>query len=128
MNNDPVRIIIAVCLAAYGIYAATFAITAAAPPIVATLLVAWIVKAALAIVAAAAVWQRLAWDAVAVIALGAVIAAVWLFQGFVLGIVGYLYAIFAAVIAVAVALAIAAYLNGWLQFRIQAEPRSRTLS
>ena len=57
------------------------------------------------------------------IVLGAVVAATWLYQGFVLGIVAYLYAFFAAVVAILLTLAVVAYLNGWFGVRVTGGPR-----
>ena len=46
-----------------------------------------------------------------VVLLGVSIAATWLIEGFVLGIVAYLHALLVAVLAIVVALVIAAYVN-----------------
>jgi hypothetical protein len=43
--------------------------------------------------------------------LGACIAATWLIEGFVLGIITYLYALLVAVLAIVVAVVIAAYVK-----------------
>jgi hypothetical protein len=43
--------------------------------------------------------------------LGVSIAATWLIEGFVLGIVAYLHALLVAVISIVVGLVIAAYVN-----------------
>jgi hypothetical protein len=122
---DPIRIMIAIGLVLYGLYSASFLIAMAMPPVVTTLLITFIFKTVLAIAAAVAVWRGLSWDSLAVVVLGIVVAATWLFEGFVLGIVAYLYALFAAVIALAITLAIAAYLNGWFGFRVYVDSRSR---
>jgi hypothetical protein len=124
---DPVRVIIAVGLAAYGLYSATFLPAMAAPPVVVALFIAFLLKTVLAIAAAVAVARQLSWESLAVILLGVVVAATWLFEGFVLGIVAYLYAFFAALICLAVALAIAAYLSGWFRLHISTQSGSRPL-
>lgn len=112
MNGDPVRFVIAACLAAYGIYAASIASALIGAPSATIVLLLFVVEAVLAIAAAVGVWQRLAWGAPMVVVLGVIIAAKWLYQGFILGIVAYLYALLAAVLAVIIALLIAAYLSG----------------
>ena len=57
------------------------------------------------------VWRSQPWAAGVVVLLGACVAAMWLVEGFVLGIVAYLYAPLVAVLAIVVALVIAAYVN-----------------
>jgi hypothetical protein len=125
---DPIRLIIALCLLAYGIYNTSFVITLLSVSSGDTVLLAFLSKAVLAIAGAVAVWRRLAWDALAVVVLGAVVAASWLFDGFVLGIVAYLHALFAAIVALAVTLMIVAYLSGWFRFRVSIDSRSRRVS
>ena len=51
------------------------------------------------------------WAAGVVVLLGVSIAATWLVEGFVLGIVAYLHALLVAVLAIVVALVIAAYVK-----------------
>ena len=64
-----------------------------------------------AFAAAFGVWRAQRWAAGAVVLLGVAIAGTWLFEGFILGIVAYLYALLVAVIALVVTLVIAAYVN-----------------
>jgi hypothetical protein len=112
MNLDPIRLIIAVCLAIYGIYIAGLALSmTAAPPITFTFFF-FLIEAVLAIVAAFGVGRSQSWAPAAVLILGIVVAVRWLYQGFILGIVAYLYALMMALLAVVAALAVAAYLSG----------------
>lgn len=120
---DPILVCIALFLAGYGLYNVLFALPLLMVPPVTTLVFIFLLKAVVAFVAAAGVWQRQAWASFAVIVLGAVVAATWLYEGFVLGIVAYLYAFFAAVVAILLTLAIVAYLNGWFSVRVTGGPR-----
>lgn len=103
---------IVLCLAAYGIYMAAFLPGMLVPPTVVMLFVAFLLQAILAIAAAFGAARRLSWAPPIVVVLGAVAAATWLVEGFVLGIRAYLYALFAALLAIVIALAVAAYLSG----------------
>jgi Flp pilus assembly protein TadB len=64
-----------------------------------------------ALVAAVGVGRGQAWAAGVVLLLGGSIAATWLIEGFVFGIVAYLHALLVAVLAIVGALVIAAYVN-----------------
>lgn len=114
MNQDPIRVLVAATLAAYGVYAAGIASALIGASSATIVLLLFLVEAALAFAATVGVWRRLAWAAPMVVVLGVVIAAKWLYQGFILGIVAYLYALLAAVLAVVIALLIAACLSGRL--------------
>lgn len=67
------------------------------------------VLAALAGLAGVALWRRLAWAPVAIVALGCALAAVFVIDAIVLGIRPWLYALLGAVAAVLVALALAVW-------------------
>jgi membrane protein YdbS with pleckstrin-like domain len=75
------------------------------------LLLGFVLQAVCAVAAALGVWRGQRWAAGAVVLLGVAIAGTWLFEGFILGIVAYLYALLVAVIALIVTLVIAAYVN-----------------
>ena len=76
-----------------------------------SLLIGFVLQAVCALAAAVGVWRGARWAAGVVVLLGASIAATWLLEGFVLGIVAYLHALLVAVTAIVVALIIAAYVN-----------------
>jgi len=75
------------------------------------LLIGFVLQAVCALAAAFGVWRGRPWAAGVVVLLGLSIAATWLIEGFVLGIVAYLHGLVAAVLAIVVTLVIAAYLN-----------------
>ena len=109
---DPVRIVVAIGLAIYGIYMAGLALSmTAAPPLTVTFIL-FLVEAVLAVVTAYGVGRRQSWAAPAVLLLGVLVAVRWLYEGFILGIVAYLYALVMALLAIGLALAIAAYVSG----------------
>jgi hypothetical protein len=76
-----------------------------------TLLLIAVALAGYGVYAAFGVWRGQRWAAWAVVLLGVCIAGTWLFEGFILGIVAYLYALLAAGIALGVTLVMAAYAN-----------------
>jgi hypothetical protein len=104
-------ILIAGVLAAYGVWHAIYAITMLPAPSSALLLLAFILQAVLAILAAIGVWRQRRWAAAAVLGLGAAVAATALVEAFVLGIIGWLYALLIAVGAIVIALLLGAYLD-----------------
>jgi len=110
-DRTAVLLLIAVLLAGYGVYIAGHVPAMLVGQPVPLLLIGFVVQAVCALAAAFGVWRGLSWAAAAVVLLGVSIAATWLVEGFVLGIVGYLDALLVAVLAVVVALVIAAYLN-----------------
>ena len=75
------------------------------------LLIGFVLQVVCALAAAVGVWRGRPWAAGALVLLGASIAATWLIEGFVLGIVAYLHALLVAVPAIVVALVIAVYVN-----------------
>lgn len=111
MNRSTTRLLIAIALAVYGVYAASYVPAMLVGPSVPGLLVGFVLQAACALAAAIGVWRGRRWAAGAVVLLGASIAGTWLFEAFVLGIVAYLRALLVAVIALVIALIIAAYVN-----------------
>ncbi len=111
MNRSTALLLLAVALAAYGVYAASYVPAMLVGSSAPALLIGFVLQATCALAAAVGVWRHERWAAVAVAFLGASVAGTWLFEGFVLGIVAYLHALLVAVIAVITALVIAAYLN-----------------
>ena len=96
-------VVVAILLAAYGVYAGSFVPGMLVAPSSAVLPVAYIVQTALAFAAAVGVWLGRSWAANVILALGAVVAATWLIEAFALGLVAYLYAIGIAVVALVLA-------------------------
>jgi len=103
--------VIAVLLGVFGISRASYVLPMAARPASPVLLALFAAQAVCALAAAVGVWRGERWAAGLVIALGVAVAATAVFEGFVLGIVAYLYAVLIVVLALAVALGVAAYLN-----------------
>ena len=115
MNRSITLILIAVALAGYGVYAASYVLPMLTGPAMPALLVAFVLQAVCALAAAFGVWRHQRWAAGVVVLLGVCIAGTWLFEAFVLGIVAYLRALLVAVLAIILALAVARYLNGQRQ-------------
>jgi hypothetical protein len=111
MTSSGATIVLSIVLAAYSLYAASYIpglMVGIATPI---LLIGRAVEAVLACAAAVGVWTRRGWAAAFVVALALAIAAMWLVEGFVLGIVAYLYALGAAILVAAAGLACASYVR-----------------
>jgi hypothetical protein len=111
MDRPTTRLLIAVALAVYGVYAASFLPALLVGSLLA-LLIGFVLQAGCALAAALGVWRGGRWAAGAVVLLGICVAATWLFEGFILGIVAYLHASLVAVIALLITFIIAAYLKG----------------
>ena len=105
------RLLIAIALAAYGLYHAVLAIAMLPSPASLWLWLAFAVQAVLAIMAAAGVWRLRRWAGTVLLLLGVSVAATALIEAFVLGIIGWLYALLIAVAAIAIALLLGAYLE-----------------
>jgi hypothetical protein len=110
-DRSTVLLLIAVVLAGYGLYIAGYVPAMLLGQPVPLLRIGFVLQAVCALAAAFGVWRRLSWAAGVVVLLGVSIAATWLIEAFVLGIVAYLQALLVAVLAILVALIIAAYLN-----------------
>jgi hypothetical protein len=112
MNRSTTLLVIAVALAVYGVYAASYVpgMLAGAPAPI--LLVGFVLQAVCALAAAFGVWRGYGWAAGVLVLLGVSIAATWLVEAFVLGIVAYLRALLAAVIAMVVTVGIVAFVRG----------------
>ena len=98
-------------LLVYGVARASYVPAMAADPVSPALLALFVAQAVCALAGAVGVWRGDRWAAGMVVALGISVAATSVFQGFVLGIVPYLYVVLIVVIALAASLAVAAYLN-----------------
>jgi len=104
-------LLIAIALGVYGVYHAFYAIAMLPVPASLLLLLGFALQAALAIAAAVGVWREQAWAATALLLLGVSIAVTALIEAFVLGIIGWLYALLIAIAAIGIALLLAAYVN-----------------
>ena len=110
-DRSTALLLIAVALAGYGLYIAGYVPAMLLGRPVPLLLIGFVLQAVCALAAAVGVWGGQPWAAGVVVLLGVSIAATWLIEGFVLGIVAYLHALLVAVLAIVVALVIAAYVN-----------------
>jgi len=104
-------LLIAIGLAAYGVYHAFYAIAMLLAPASPLLLLAFALQAGLAILAAVGVWRQQRWAAAALLLLGASIAATALVEAFVFGIIAWLYALLIAIAAIVIALLLGAYVK-----------------
>jgi hypothetical protein len=111
MNRSTTLLLIAVALAGYGLYAASFVPAMLVGPAMPALLIGFVLQAVCAFAAAFGVWRTQRWAVGVVVLLGVCIAATWLFEGFILGIVAYLHALLVAVIALVVTWVIARYVG-----------------
>ncbi len=110
-DRSTALLLIAVALAGYGVYIAAYVPAMLLGQPMPLLLIGFVLQAACALAAAVCVWHRQPWAAGMVVLLGVSIAATWLVEAFVLGIVAYLHAILVAVLAIVVAWIVAAYVN-----------------
>ena len=110
-DRSTALLLIAVALAGYGLYIAAYVPAMLLGRPVPVLLIGFVLQVLCALAAALGVWRAQPWAAGMVVLLGVSVAATWLVEGFVLGIVAYLHALLVAVFAIAVAVVIAAYVN-----------------
>ena len=111
MERHTALLLIAIALAAYGVYHALYAVAMLAAPGSPLMLLAFALQAVLAILAAVGVWRQQRWAAASLLLLGASIAATALVKAFVLGITAWLYALLIAIAAIVIALLLSAYVN-----------------
>jgi hypothetical protein len=111
VERHTVLLLIAIALAAYGVYHAVYAVAMLPAPASPLLLIAFTLQAVLAIFAAVGVWRQQRWAAPALLLLGASIAATALLEAFVIGIIAWLHALLIAIAAIAIALLLGAYVN-----------------
>jgi hypothetical protein len=111
MNRNPIVLVIAIGLAIYGVYIASYLpglMIGTPSPL---MLVGFFAQAFVAIAAAIGVWNGSAWAPLATIILGAAIAFTSLAEGFILGIVSYDRAIGVGLVGILLTVAIAIYIR-----------------
>ena len=111
MERHTVLRLLAIALAAYGVYHAFYAIAMAPAAVSPLLLLAFALRAVFAILAAVGIWRAQRWAAAALLLLGASIAVTALIEAFVFGIIAWLYALLIAIAAIVIALLLGAYVN-----------------
>lgn len=110
-RRQPALLLVSIALVAYGVYHGLYAASMLAGAWSPLLLLAFALQAVLAILAAVGVWRRRRWAAVSLLMLGASVAATALTESFVLGLIGWLYALLIAIAAIAIALLLALYVD-----------------
>lgn len=111
MNRSTTLLLIAVALAGYGVYAASYVPALLAAPVIPALLIGFVLQAVCGFAAAFGVWRGKRWAAGVAVLLGVSIAGTWLFEAFILGIVAYLHALAVVAVALIATLVTAVYLN-----------------
>ena len=111
MERRTLLLLIAIALAAYGVYHAIYAIAMLPEPASLLLLLAFALQATLAIFAAVGVWRELSWAGPALLLLGVSIAATALIETLALGMIGWLVALLIAITAIVIALLLGAYVG-----------------
>ncbi len=101
----------ALVLAVYGVYVASHVPAMLVGPITPLLLIGFVVQAVCALAAAVGVWRGDTWASGVIVLLGIAVAATWLVEAFVLGIVAYLQALLVALLAIVIAVLVARYVD-----------------
>ena len=104
-------LMIAVLLAGYGVYIAGYVPGMLSGQPMPLVLICFVLQVVCALVGAVGVWRGQSWAPGAVVLLGVIIAATWLIDAFVLGIVAYLHALLIAILAIVVTLIVAMYVR-----------------
>lgn len=110
-DRSTTLLLLSVALAAYGLYIAAFVPGMLIGAPVPLLLIGFVVQAVCSLAAALGVWRGQPWAAAAIVLLGISVAATWIVEAFVLGIVAYLHALLVAILAIVVAVIVAAYVK-----------------
>ena len=111
MNRSTTLFLIALALLGYGLYVALYIPAMLIGPPVPSLLIGFTAQAVCAALAGLGILTRQSWARIAVLLLGAGIAATNLWEGFMLGIIPFLRALLVAVLAIIGALLLASYLT-----------------
>ena len=111
MNRNTATTVVAIALLGYGLYIGSYVppLFVGNPPM--SILFGFLVQMVAALAGAAGVWWRQPWAALAIVILGAAIAATALVEGFVLGLVGYNHALAVAILALVITIALAVYVS-----------------
>jgi hypothetical protein len=111
MSRDLLTPIIVIGLAGYGIYMGLYIppMLVGTPP--ASMLFAFLLQTVAALIGAFGVWTRRSWAPLAIVLLGAAIAATSLIEGFFLGIISYNHAVGVAVLGLVVTILTALYVS-----------------
>jgi|KBSMisStaDraftv2_1062788.scaffolds.fasta_scaffold76772_2 hypothetical protein len=110
MNRSTTLVVIAVALAAFGVYTASLAFPMLIGAASLVLLIGFLLQTVFSFAGAYGVWRGERWAPTAVIILGLCVAGTWI-CAFILGIVGWLNALIAAALAILIVLFIAAILK-----------------
>ena len=121
MNRSTALLLIAIALAVFGIYRALYVPGMLIGPPVPLLLIGFLLQAVFGIVAGVGVWRGATWAPVAIVLLGASVAATALFE-VLLGIIAYLRALLDAVVAILVTVLMAAYVGRAGSSRATSDP------
>ena len=100
MDRSIALLLIALLLAAFGLYHLLNGLAIAAAPGTPVLAISFLLQGVLGLAAAYGVWRAQTWAPLALLLLGIVVAATALIEAFVLGIVAWLWALMIAVVAV----------------------------
>lgn len=111
MTRSTTLYLIALTLIGYGLYTALYIPAMLVGPPVPSLLLGFTAQAVCAALAGLGILTGQRWARIAVLVLGASIAATNLWEGFMLGIIPFLRALLVAVLAIIGALFLAAYLS-----------------
>ena len=111
MSRDLLTPVIVIGLALYGIYVGLYIppMLVGTPPV--SILFAFLLQTVTALMGAFGVWTRRSWAPLAIVILGAAIAATSLMEGFFLGIISYNRAVGVAVIGLVVTILTALYVS-----------------
>ncbi len=112
VRRSPAALVVAVVLIGYGLYRALYVPGMLAGPPVPRLVIMFTLQAVLGIVAGVGVLAGVRWAPLAIVALGAVVAATALIEAFALHIAAWLVALVRAVVAVLVSILAATYVGG----------------
>jgi len=107
MNRSTTLVVIAIALAAYGLYALSLLLPILGVSASLVLLIGLALQAFCGLVAAFGVWRGASWAPAVIALLGISVAGTWLCEAFILGIVAYLYALAAAALALVIAILLA---------------------
>lgn len=110
MHRDTILSLVALALAAYGVYTALYIPAMLVGPPMPLLFVCFVAQVVCALAAAIGIWGRRSWAGTALLLLAAAITATQLIE-VLLGILPYLRAVLVSVLAIVAALVLAAYVN-----------------